>query len=187
MNSGECVDELAEAGRLLMEGNHDQAIALLEPLARNEEGPGQVRRALALAYGGKVELLLSAADRAGVTPEGEHLASLLALLQRALELDPSVAALHWDAAVINARFLGRYPEAADALETARRLGLRHPLEPRLEALIRERRSPRRTLIRSLRSSRRYSQRLGVQPRTRSSNRASTAARRSMTTLPRRSA
>ncbi len=131
---------LREASALQVAKRHDEAIALLMPLAERLPNDQRLGHALALAYGGKAEFLLEEADRLGAMPTADELERIEHLLERASEADPNLADPYWDRAVIHARFRENFDEAATQLSRAKALGYAHPMMPRLEALIHERTS-----------------------------------------------
>ena len=84
--------------------------------ARESAGddPGLVRQ-MALKLGGYVEYRLRVADTLRVVPPTK---ALLERLEEAIAIDDSVADLHWDQAVIHARFTGSNEQAQEALSRA---------------------------------------------------------------------
>jgi CHAT domain-containing protein/tetratricopeptide (TPR) repeat protein len=129
---------ICDARELQSSNRHDDAIALLNPLVDEHPQDMRLRRTLALVLGGKVERMLENADRLGITPDSEELDRMEENLVRGSELDPQLADLHWDRAVIQARFRGNFDEATAELNRAKQLGYAHPMMQRLEALIRDR-------------------------------------------------
>lgn len=121
------------------EGRHEEAIDLLEAelKAGHPSGPQDksIKHQLAQVYGGLVESRLKRQDQMGITPGADQLAEMERLLARAMELDPALADLQWDKAVISARFRRRYNEADEYLARAQALGYNHPMMARLKALI----------------------------------------------------
>ena len=130
-------DVLRRAEVLQMARRHLDAIALLEQeLERGARDP-EICRRLALVYRGRAEAVLDEKEQLGRRPDEDELAELDRFLKRGLELDPRLPDLHWNLAVISARFLGRFDQAQRCLAQAKELGCGHPMMSQLENLIRE--------------------------------------------------
>jgi tetratricopeptide (TPR) repeat protein len=133
------------AVELRAELQYGGAVSLLsaarEIAAQTPDLRPQLSRDLAFTLGARVEAIMGQADLFGIAPDDALLEQAEADLQLALSYDPSIADLHWNAAVIAARFRGAWDEAAARLAEARRLGYQHPMEQRLQALIEARRPP----------------------------------------------
>ena len=114
---------------------HDDAIAYVDQIRQNDPDDPTLKRRAALARGGKGEFIMAACDREGVEPLPEQLATMCALFEAAIALDPYLADPYWDLAVVHMRFLDDPAKAAAYLSDAKRLGYKHSLMKRLEAMI----------------------------------------------------
>jgi len=120
---------------LLKAQRHDDAIAYVDRFRKRDPDNPTLKLRAARARGGKGEDILMACDRAGVMPSPEQLDTMSDLFKEAIALDPYLAAPYWDLAVIHARFLKQPGQAAGYLADAKRLGYKHAMMKRLEALI----------------------------------------------------
>ncbi len=62
---------------------------------------------------------------------------MCALFEEAIELDPYLAASYWDLAVVHMRFRNDPDKAAACLADAKRLGFKHKMMDRLDAMIKD--------------------------------------------------
>jgi len=131
---GKKFDRLKYA-ELLTAQRHDDAIAYVDRFRKHDPDDPTLKLRAARARGGKGEDILMTCDRAGVKPSPEQLDTMSALFKEAIALDPYLAAPYWDLAVIHARFLNQPDQAAAYLADAKRLGYKHALMKRLEAMI----------------------------------------------------
>ena len=131
---GKKFDRLKYA-ELLKAQRHDDAIAYVDRFRKHDPDDPTLKLRAARARGGKGEDILTTCDRAGVKPSPEQLDTMSALFKEAIALDPYLAAPYWDLAVIHARFLNQPDQAAAYLADAKRLGYKHALMKRLEAMI----------------------------------------------------
>jgi hypothetical protein len=138
----ERVQELVAAsaallGQLVASRRHALAIDFLRRLLALAPGDADLRRRLALAYGGHGESILQLADRLRVRPPPTLIDEMQSQFQQATDVSPALADLWWDLAVLSARFRGDLAAARSHLARARSLGYAHPLLgdfPDLEAL-----------------------------------------------------
>ena len=112
---------VASAHELTATGQHDAAIELFQRMLDFCPDDSALRRASALAHGGKGERALGLTDQLGVPPSSGGMALLEGQFAQAIQLDPTLPDPHWDLAVIQARFVGDFARAAAHLEDARRL------------------------------------------------------------------
>ena len=131
---GKAFDRL-EYAELLKAERHDDAIAYVDRFREKDPDDPSLKRRAALARGGKGELILTACDRSGEIPSKEQIDTMCDLFKEAIALDPYLADPYWDLAVIHMRFLDAPDQAAAYLADAKRLGYKHPLMKRLEAMI----------------------------------------------------
>ena len=124
-----------EYAELLKAQRHDDAIAYVDRFLKHDPDNPTLKLRAARARGGKGEDILMSCDRAGVMPSPEQIDTMCGLFQEAIALDAYLADPYWDLAVIHARFLNQPDQAADYLGKAKRLGYKHPMMKRLEALI----------------------------------------------------
>jgi len=120
---------------LLKAERRDDAIAYVDRFRKYDPDDPTLKRRAALARGGKGEDMLMSCDRAGVRPSPEQIDTMCALFEEAIALDPYLADPYWDLAVIHARFLNQPTQAAGYLADAKRLGYKHAMMKRLEAMI----------------------------------------------------
>ena len=74
-------------------------------------------------------------DQLGVAPDRAKTDKMIALLDEAIQLDPSIPDLYWDLAVIYGRFLNDPLRSAKYLDEAKKRGYNHPMMKALEDLI----------------------------------------------------
>ena len=120
---------------LLKAERHDDAIAYVDRVRQKDPDDPTLKRRAALARGGKGEFIMAACDREGAEPSPEQLATMCTLFEEAIALDPYLADPYWDLAVVHMRFLDDPAKAAAYLSDAKRLGYKHSLMKRLEAMI----------------------------------------------------
>jgi len=120
---------------LLKAERHDDAIAYVDRLRKSDPDDPTLKRRAALARGGKGEFIMMACDREGVPPSQDQIDTMCALFKEAVSLDPYLADSYWDLAVVHMRFLNDPAKAAAFLADAKRLGYKHNLMKRLEAMI----------------------------------------------------
>lgn len=111
-----------------------QAVAILQYLRVSADSPF-LRRQAAYALGAGVEYRLQVAEGFQISPPKDVLERLLDELDDAVALDETIADLHWDRAVIHARFTGNFAKADAAFLRALELGLSHPLIPALQRIL----------------------------------------------------
>jgi tetratricopeptide (TPR) repeat protein len=121
--------ELLKAQRL------DDAIAYVDRFRKRDPDDPTLKRRAALARGGKGEDILMSCNRAGTLPSAEQIDTMCDLFKEAIALDPYLADPYWDLAVIHVRFLSQPEQAAGYLADAKRLGYKHAMMKRLEAMI----------------------------------------------------
>jgi tetratricopeptide (TPR) repeat protein len=124
-----------EAALHQLSQEHWRSVALLERALAALGPDSGLARALALVLGSRVELIMGWADALGVVPPDDMVARSEQSLRRAVESDPTVADVHWDLAVVLARYRGDYASAGESLRAALDLGYAHPMVPRLQALL----------------------------------------------------
>jgi tetratricopeptide (TPR) repeat protein len=122
---------------LLKAERHDDAIAYVDRFRRHDPDDPTLKRRAALARGGKGEFILMTCDRSGTPPSPEQIDTMDNLFKEAIALDPFLADPYWDLAVIHMRFRDEPVQAAAYLADAKRLGYKHPMMKRLEAMIAE--------------------------------------------------
>jgi hypothetical protein len=120
---------------LLKAERHDDAIAYVDRFRKHDPDDPTLKLRAARARGGKGEAILTACDRAGVAPSPAQIDAMCALFEEAVALDPYLADPYWDLAVVHMRFLHDPAKAAAYLADAKRLGYKHKLMKRLEAMI----------------------------------------------------
>ncbi len=120
---------------LLKAERHDDAIAYVDRIRQNDPDDPTLKRRAALARGGKGEFIMAACDQAGTMPSQKQIDTMCALFEEAIALDPYLADPYWDLAVAHMRFLNNPAKAATYLADAKRLGYKHNLMKRLEAMI----------------------------------------------------
>ncbi|MCV6586964.1 MAG: CHAT domain-containing protein [Marinibacterium sp.] len=103
--------------------------------ARATTDSAALRRAQAVALGASVEYRMRLADALQVIPPPEICSTCLRRLDTASRLDPTIADLPWNMAVLHGRFTGDHASAARALERAQALGMSHPMMARLHQMI----------------------------------------------------
>ena len=121
--------ELLKAERL------DDAIAYVDRFRRKDPDDPTLKLRAARARGGKGEAIMAACDEAGVVPSPEQVDTMCDLFKEAIALDPYLADPYWDLAVVHMRFLNEPAKAAAYLADAKRLGFKHDMMKRLEAMI----------------------------------------------------
>ena len=131
---GEAFDRLKYA-ELLKAEHHDDAIAYVDGVRRKDPDDPTLKRRAALARGGKGEFIMAACDREGIRPSQAQIDTMCALFEEAIALDAYLADPYWDLAVVHMRFLADPAKAASYLADAKRLGYKHQLMKRLEAMI----------------------------------------------------
>jgi len=124
-----------EYAELLKAQRHDDAIAYVDRFRKKDPDNPTLKLRAARARGGKGEDILMTCDRAGVVPSSEQIDTMCGLFKEAIALDPYLADPYWDLAVIHARFLNQPDRAAAYLADAKRLGYKHAMMKRLEAMI----------------------------------------------------
>ena len=124
-----------EYAELLKARRHDDAIAYVDRFRKNAPDDPTLKLRAARARGGKGEAIMMACDQAGVAPSQEQIDNMCALFKAAIDLDPYLAAPHWDLAVVHMRYLNEPAKAAAYLTDAKRLGYKHKMMKRLEAMI----------------------------------------------------
>jgi tetratricopeptide (TPR) repeat protein len=127
--------DLLQYAELLKAERHDEAIAYVDRVRQNDPDDPTLKRRAALARGGKGEFIMTACDREGVGPSQEQIDTMCTLFEEAIALDPYLADPYWDLAVVHMRFLDDPAKAAVYLADAKRLGYKHNLMKRLEAMI----------------------------------------------------
>ena len=131
---GEKFDKL-EYAEMLKAGRHDDAIAYVDKFRGKDPDDPTLKLRAARARGGKGEAIMMACDQAGVVPSSEQIDTMCALFEEAIALDPYLAAPYWDLAVVHMRFLNDPGKAGAYLADARRLGFKHKMMDRLDAMI----------------------------------------------------
>ena len=121
--------------QLLVAQRHDDAIAYLGKFRKKDPDDPTLKLRAARARGGKGEAIMAACDRAGRAPSQEQIETMCALFKEAIDLDPYLAAPYWDLAVVHVRFLNDPKAAAAYLADAKRLGYKHNMMKKLEAMI----------------------------------------------------
>ena len=121
--------ELLKAERL------DDAIAYVDRFRRRDPDDPTLKLRAARARGGKGEAIMAACDEAGVVPSQGQVDTMCDLFKEAITLDPYLADPYWDLAVVHMRFLNEPAKAAAYLADAKRLGFKHDMMKRLEAMI----------------------------------------------------
>jgi tetratricopeptide (TPR) repeat protein len=124
-----------EYAELLKAERHDDAIAYVDRCRERDPDDPTLKRRAALARGGKGEFIMTACDREGVPPSQDQIDTMCALFKEAIALDPCLADPYWDLAVVHMRFLNDPAKAAAFLADAKRLGYKHSMMKRLEAMI----------------------------------------------------
>jgi tetratricopeptide (TPR) repeat protein len=124
-----------EYAELLKAARHDDAIAYVDRFRKKNPDDPALKLRAARARGGKGEAIMAACDRAGDLPSQAQIETLCGLFEEAIALDPYLAAPYWDLAVVHMRFLNDPARAAAYLADAKRLGYKHSLMKRLEAMI----------------------------------------------------
>jgi hypothetical protein len=133
---GEEFDKL-EYAEMLKAGRQDDAIAYVDRFREQDPDDPNLKLRAARARGGKGEAIMAACDQAGVAPTQEQIDAMCALFGEAIQLDPHLAAPYWDLAVVHMRFLNDPDKAAGYLTDAKRLGFKHKMMDRLDAMIKE--------------------------------------------------
>jgi tetratricopeptide (TPR) repeat protein len=133
---GEEFDKL-EYAELLKAGRQDDAIAYVDKFREKNPDDPTLKLRAARARGGKGEAIMAACDRAGVAPSQEQIDTMCTLFEAAVKLDPYLAAPYWDLAVVHMRFRNDPDKAAGYLADAKRLGFKHKMMDRLDAMIKE--------------------------------------------------
>jgi tetratricopeptide (TPR) repeat protein len=131
---GKEFDRLAYA-ELLKAERHDDAIAYVDRFRKRDPDNPTLKLRAARARGGKGEFILMTCDRAGVGPSQAQIDTMCDLFKEAIALDPYLAAPYWDLAVVHMRFRNDPAKAAAFLADAKRLGYKHNMMKRLEAMI----------------------------------------------------
>ena len=131
---GEKFDKL-EYAELLKAGRQDDAIAYVDKFREQDPDDPTLKLRAARARGGKGEAIMMACDQAGVAPTPEQIDTMCALFKEGITLDPYLAAPYWDLAVVHMRFLNDPGKANAYLADARRLGFKHKMMDRLDAMI----------------------------------------------------
>ena len=124
-----------EYAELLKAGRQDDAIAYVDEFRKQDPDDPTLKLRAARARGGKGEAIMMACDQAGVVPSPEQIDTMCALFEEAIALDPYLAAPYWDLAVVHMRFLNDPDKAGAYLADARRLGFKHKMMDRLDAMI----------------------------------------------------
>jgi len=124
-----------EYAELLKAQRYDDAIVYVDRFRKKDPDNPTLKLRAARARGGKGEDILMTCDRAGVRPSPEQIDTMYGLFKEAIALDPYLADPYWDLAVIHARFLNQPDQAAACLADAKRLGYKHKMMKRLEAMI----------------------------------------------------
>ena len=126
-----------EYAEMLKAGRQDDAIAYVDKFREKDPDDPTLKLRAARARGGKGEAIMTACDQAGVAPSPEQIDTMCALFRDAIELDPHLAASYWDLAVVHMRFMNDPDKAAVYLADAKRLGFKHKMMDRLDAMIKD--------------------------------------------------
>jgi tetratricopeptide (TPR) repeat protein len=124
-----------EYAELLKAARHDDAIAYVDRYRKKDPDNPTLKLRAARARGGKGEAIMTACDQKGIEPTEAQIDTMCALFREAIALDPYLADPYWDLAVVHMRFLHDPAKAAAYLTDAKRLGYKHKLMKRLEAMI----------------------------------------------------
>jgi tetratricopeptide (TPR) repeat protein len=133
---GEEFDKL-EYAEMLKAGRQDDAIAYVDRFLKQAPDDPTLKLRAARARGGKGEAIMAACDQAGAAPSQAQIDTMYALFNEAIALDPYLAPPYWDLAVVHMRFLNDPDKAAGYLADAKRLGFKHKMMDRLDAMIKE--------------------------------------------------
>lgn len=126
-----------EYAELLKAGRQDDAIAYVDKFREKDPDDPTLKLRAARARGGKGEAIMMACDQAGMAPSQEQIDTMCALFREAIALDAYLAAPYWDLAVVHMRFRNDPAKAAAYLADAKRLGFKHKMMDRLDALIKD--------------------------------------------------
>jgi hypothetical protein len=126
-----------EYAEMFKAGRQDDAIAYVDKFREKDPDDPTLKLRAARARGGKGEAIMMACDQAGVPPSPEQIDTMCALFKEAIALDPYLAAPYWDLAVVHMRFLNDPDNAAAYLADAKRLGFKHKMMDRLDAMIKD--------------------------------------------------
>jgi tetratricopeptide (TPR) repeat protein len=121
--------------QLIQGKQHDEAIVYVDKFRKLAPDDDKLKHWAALARGGKCEHILGSGDQLGITPTKTRVDEMIAILNEAIDLDPSIPDLHWNLAVIHARFLHDLSTAARYLNEAKKRGYDHPMMKKLEQMI----------------------------------------------------
>ncbi len=122
---------------MLKAGRQDDAIAYVDRFREKDLDNPDLKLRAARARGGKGEAIMTACDQAGIAPSPEQIDTMCALFEEAIALDPYLAAPYWDLAVVHMRFRNDPDKAGAYLADAKRLGFKHKMMDRLDAMIKD--------------------------------------------------
>jgi tetratricopeptide (TPR) repeat protein len=117
-------------------GEHWKSIALLERGRELVQPRTDLDRPLALALGGRAERIMQWCDGLRLLrPPDDVLEVVLADLEQAIRVDPTLGDPFWDLGVAHARFRADYLKAERFVQKACDIGYSHPMLPRLKGLL----------------------------------------------------